>query len=317
MIKKGEMVAVTGATGFIGEVLVKRLVENGYHVRILTRGNISADSLPQNVSVFTGDLTDPGSDISGLLNGVTALFHCAGEINSQQRMRLLHVKGTQRLVDCANGQVKHWIQLSSIGVYGHFLKGVVDENSSLTPTNLYEETKAESDQLVIRGAGIGGFDYRILRPSNVIGRGMPGTGLSKIVSAIKRGLFFFVGNGQATTNYLHVDNVVEALLLLAENDIAANRIYNLSDTQPLRATARTIASLLGVTLRGWTVPEGLLRWVVGLLERFGKFPLRQEGIDALVTEVVYPTNKIERELGYRHVRTGVEAYTDIVEVDSS
>jgi len=119
------IVAVTGGTGFVGKRLVERLVSEGYVVRVLSRDGTSAGI--GNVNVFTGDLLDPNTDISAFLDGADAIFNCAGELRNESRMRALNVDAVDRLIREVRGRHIHFIQLSTVGVYGMSSDGVITE----------------------------------------------------------------------------------------------------------------------------------------------------------------------------------------------
>jgi len=109
------VVGITGGTGFIGHRLVSLNRGNGDEVRILTR---RPPQVPRTdgLSFYPGDLIASSTDnLRGFLSGVDILYHCAGEPSRIDRMYDLHVRGTEKLLSAAEGQVKHWIQLSSVG----------------------------------------------------------------------------------------------------------------------------------------------------------------------------------------------------------
>jgi len=175
------IVAITGGTGFIGKKLVARLIAQGDTVRLLTRSAMPAEKSPL-LEVRQCDLLTAGVDeLSAMLGGVDVLYHCAGQIKDVGSMRALHVDATHRLAKVAAGRVAHWVQLSSVGVYGPVTAGTVTEDSALKPEGEYEITKTESDQIVVDAAKKGGFSYSILRPSNVFGAGMTNQSLFGLI----------------------------------------------------------------------------------------------------------------------------------------
>ncbi|CAG0957980.1 partial dTDP-6-deoxy-L-talose 4-dehydrogenase (NAD(P)(+)), partial [Anaerolineae bacterium] len=186
------IVAITGGTGFIGKKLVARLVERGDTVRLLTR-NPAPSGNSSLVQMHECDLLKAGvNELSVMLDGVDVLYHCAGQLKNQLTMRALHVDATRRLAEAASQRVGHWVQLSSVGVYGPVMEGTVTEDSALNPAGEYEITKTESDQIVVAAANKGALSYSILRPSNVFGAEMTNQSLFGMVSMIDRGLFFHI-----------------------------------------------------------------------------------------------------------------------------
>lgn len=292
------IVAITGGTGFIGRKLVQRHIARGDEVRVLTRQSRAAAGLPNATLLFAGDLVG-AADLQAFVAGADVLYHCAGEIRDETRMAALHVEGTQRLIAAARGHIGRWVQLSSVGVYGQPRCGRITEESPPDPRGVYETTKKISDDLV-RAAGAGGaFQWAILRPSIVFGEGMPNQSLYQLIRVIDRGRFFFIGRPGASANYIHVDNVVEALLLCALQPAAHGRIFNLSGQATLEDFVGTIADALGRPRPQVRLPEFAARLLAAAgatLTR--RFPLTPSRVDAMTTRATYPTDAIRAALGY-------------------
>ena len=180
------IIAITGGTGFIGKLLLDKYLKQGHQVRLLSRYNKPER---KNVQYFLGDLSNPNLNFSDFVDGVDILYHCAGEINNQSLMHELHVNGTQRLVHAAKGKIGRWVQLSSVGAYGIYRNGIITENSIEQPIEIYEQSKAQADRIVINS----GIPFVILRPSIVFGGNMPNQSLRNLLHIIHKGLFFFMG----------------------------------------------------------------------------------------------------------------------------
>lgn len=318
---KGKQVCVTGANGFIGRHLVDALSQQGYSIRVLTR---RPDCLfPSCIQVVLGDLTTLGCQLDQFLEGCEILFHCAGEIRDVGAMQLLHVDGTHHLlqavlrVSTKTEQKVHWVQLSSVGVYGSSFGPaktyhLVTEDTQLRPVGEYEITKARADELVVQASDGVKMTYSIVRPSNVLGVGMPNQSLRDLISMVKRGLFFYIGKPGAVAPYVHVDDVVSALMKCAFEPKAKGQTYNLSNDCLLEDLIKCIASLLGVRSPQIRVPESLMRVAVGLFEGRVNIPLTQSRIDALVNKTRYPDDKIVSELGFKFSMPIPAAIEDLV-----
>jgi nucleoside-diphosphate-sugar epimerase len=284
--------AVTGGTGFIGRALVQRLLSSHRfsEVRVLTRGR----PVLAGVRVYCADLVrDP---LEGFVRGADVVFHCAGEVREKSVMRKLHVQGTERLVSAARGQIRLWVQLSSVGAYGGALrKGIVDENCPVAPDSDYEVTKVESDFLVTEASASGAFVSVTLRPSIVFGPGMPNRSLYQLVTAVDRGLFFFV-NREAIANYVYVDDVAEALAACSSAPV--DTLYNLSDDRTMEEFIGAIAVQLGRATPRLTVSEGVARLAARVGSAIPRFPLTISRIEALSRQVRYPSRRIRCELNY-------------------
>jgi nucleoside-diphosphate-sugar epimerase len=303
------IVAITGGTGFIGTKLVAKLVARGDTVRLLTR----QPSLSSQVKIHVCDLVTVGAnELSTMLDGVDVLYHCAGQLANTKTMQTLHVDATRKLVGAASGRIGHWVQLSSVGVYGEVRDGTITENSVLNPVGQYEITKTESDSVVIHGAKNGGFSYSILRPSNVFGVGMANRSLFGMIAMIDRGLFFYIAKPGASANYIHVDNVVEGLIRCATIPTAHGKIFNLSDHRTLEQFVGAIAVALGRSAPQLRIPQPLAHLIGTTLGRLPGFPLTQSRVDALTNRSNYPILRIQQELGYGHVITMEEGLRELV-----
>lgn len=300
-------VLVTGGSGFIGSRLVQVLCGAGHEVRVLSRRRSSMRELDGGaVEYVQADLLDPACPFEQVISGCSIIFNCAGELNDESRMRSLHVDATQRLIKACKQlrQPFHWVQLSSVGAYGPPIgkasaERIVTEATGPAPVGAYEITKTEADSLVIAAAEVGLFSYSILRPSNVYGAGMPNDSLRQWGRAIGKRLFFYIGGRRAISTYVHVDDVVAALMLCGFDERARGEVFNISNDCPQEQLVMAMAQALNVPAPRLCVPEWLMRLAAGMFSGVRGFPLSASRIDALVARTRYPSNKLETVLGYR------------------
>lgn len=304
------IVAITGGTGFIGRKLVARHLARGDTVRVLTRRPWHEAALPAGVEAFVGDLAHY-AELHPFVDQADVLYHCAGEIRDPARMEAVHVEGTGRLVEAARHRIGRWVQLSSVGVYGQPRTGRITEDSPLQPQGVYEITKKLSDDLVQAAGMARAFEWSMLRPSIVFGEDMPNQSLFQLIRVIDRGRFFFIGKPGASANYIHLENVIDALLLCALQPAATGRIFNLSDYATLEDFVAMIAGALGKESPRRRLPEFAARMLAlvgtALTQRF---PLTPSRVEAMTTRVRYPADAIEQALGYTHrvtLPTGIQS----------
>lgn len=290
------VVCVTGGTGFIGRSLVARLLDEGHRVRVLTRG--TGAKLPTEVEIYQGDLGQPNCHLEDFLQGADLLFHCAAELMDSSRCYVVNVEGTARLLAAARGRLRRWVQLSSVGVYGPIHLGIVTEDSPETPVNTYERSKSASDELVRIAARDGAFEVVMLRPSNVFGKGMASNYLRQMCSVIQRGWFIYIGPPGSSVNFVHVSDVVQALLLCAFLPQAAGRTYILSGYDKLETLVECLAKALDCSPPKLRLHERPARLVAALLGQLPGFPLTTTRLDALTSRVRYDSTRIAKDLGY-------------------
>lgn len=171
------MILVTGATGHVGNVLVRKLISAGADIRVLTLPGDNLSSLAGlNVENVEGDISDFDS-IQPAFEGVNIVFHLAGIISimpgHDELLYSVNVKGTRNVVEsCLASDVKRLVYTSSV----HALKEpphgtVIDENCAFEPEYSragYDHTKALASLEVQNGVKKG-LDAVIVCPSGIIG----------------------------------------------------------------------------------------------------------------------------------------------------
>ena len=303
-------IAITGGTGFIGRHLLARHVALGDRVRHLTRKK-PLESIP-GAEIFIGDLS-ASETLRGFVQGADVLYHCAAELRDASAMEKTNVTGTTNLLRAATGEIGRWVQLSSTGIYGAVRHGEVREDAEIRPGNAYERSKAAADALVLAAAEK--LSCVLLRPSNVYGADMPNQSLFQLIRMIDKGLFFFIGPRGATANYVHVENVVDALLACAHATLPANgRAYIVSDHRPLEAFAGIIAEHLGKPTPRMRLPELPVRALAAACGWLPGVPLKTSRIDALTNRTVYCTDRIEAELGFSNLLSMEAGLAELVRV---
>jgi nucleoside-diphosphate-sugar epimerase len=292
------LVAVTGASGFIGKVLLAQLLSEGWKVRVLTRES-QKWAASESVDVFVGDLVDT-HDWTGFLSGVDVVIHAAAEIRQPDLMMAVNVQGPERLLHAAVAAgVRRWVQLSSVGAYGPSVSGVVDENTPEKPEGPYEKTKTLFDQLLRDAAKQSHLQICIVRPSNVYGPGMVNQSLFQMMRMIRRGWFAYMGPAGASANYVHVNDVVSALLLCAALPQAAGKTYNVSDWTTIEELVEAMAKGMGVSAPTCRLSLGFMMLLARSLQWLPRWPLTVGRVHALSGRVRYTTQRIEQELGWR------------------
>ena len=290
-------VAITGGTGFIGKLLIQKHLDAGDTVRMLTR---KPDTLyvHQNLQIHVGNLSDSNS-LHAFGDGIDVLYHCAAELRDESKMQDVNVNGTENLIKAVAGKINHWVQLSSVGVYGPVFSGMVYENQECKPENEYEKTKLVSDQLVFEAGRQNLFTYTMIRPSNVFGASMSNKSIFDLVKSIDKGYYFFIGAKGASANYVPVENVVEALYLAATHPNAKNEIFNISDWRTIESFTGSIALALGKREPRLRMPDGLMEVLAKATAFVPGNPLTVSRVKALSSKSKYPTDKIEQKLGYK------------------
>ncbi len=299
------IVAVTGGTGFIGSAVVEQLLKAKHQVRVLTR---DASCTKDGVEFFVGDLLEANVCLEKFLSGVDVLYNCCGELGDETCMHALHVGGTKKLLDAARGNVKRWIQLSSVGAYGYCCDGSITENDQQKPVGEYERTKTESDVLVQSSE----IPNVVLRPSIVFGYGMPNSSLRQFASAIETGNFFFIGKRGAIMNYAHVDDLANALVVCGTLERAIGNTYIVSQSIELEDMVSAILEGSGLKRTFRRIPEFPVRVLAAVLGWTGLFPLTSTRINAMTGRCTYDSSKIMEQVGFEFESTLEERFQAFV-----
>jgi nucleoside-diphosphate-sugar epimerase len=300
---------VTGASGFIGQVLCRRLQQQGVRVRALVRGAVTG---PWDETV-TGDLT--GVLPPGALRGVDSVFHLAGKAHALSETRqdgaeyfTVNTDGTRKLLEAAAAErVNRFILFSSVKAMGEGAPECLDESYRGEPVTPYGRSKRAAERLVLDG------DYVphpvVLRLSMVYGATGKGN-LPRMIEAVARGRFPPLAELGNRRSMVHVDDVARAALLCAQQARAAGQIYIVTDGKPcstrelyewIRAALnRPVASRL-------VVPHVVLRLVAKVGDGIGRlrgrrFLFDSDALEKLTGSACYSSAKIQRDLGFRPER---------------
>jgi nucleoside-diphosphate-sugar epimerase len=278
--------------------LVASHLAAGDHVRVLAR-DATQPFWGREVEIISGDLVsaDP-QRLRSFAKGADVLYHCAAEQADSLRMTAVNVEGTRGLLAAAGGAGR-WVQLSSLGVYGGMRSGVVREDTAPCPAGAYEVSKLAADRIVVDTCGRVGIQWVVLRPGIVFGHDMPNDSMRALLRAIRRGRFVFIGPRGALLPYVHVDDVVAALVLCGGDKRAAGEIFNLSDHCTVEEFVVEAARLLTTAPPAARVPRVLAKTVAMILSSLPGFPLTSDRVDALTRRVRYPIDKLAHTLEFR------------------
>ncbi|MDJ1131180.1 NAD-dependent epimerase/dehydratase family protein [Streptomyces iconiensis] len=229
-------VFVTGGSGFIGQVLVRRLLDEGHSVRALVRSETSAAKISAlGAEPVRGELTDPTTWRDGVA-GSDVLFHLAAETDitaGRERHELVSVRGTRAAVDAArHARVPRFVHCGSEAA---LLAGAplvdVDETAPLRPDSeaAYSAAKAAAEKIVL-DANTPELATVSIRPRFVWG---PGSLLVEgLVAAALAGQFAWIGGGRHTTDITYVENAVEGLMLGWRSG-RPGQVYFVTDRHPV------------------------------------------------------------------------------------
>ncbi len=282
-------VAVTGAGGFIGRAVCRRLLENGHRVV-----GVDVAGMPTEVEARPADITDPRA-LAGALAGCDAVVHTAAIVEESGRMEdyvRVNTRGTRNVLDAIGGG--RAVVLSSVAVWGYDFRIEQDEATPPKPCgNPYVDTKGATETLaLLRGA-------TVIRPGDVHGPGSKPWVLRPL-EAMRSGTFVLPGRGDGVMTPVYVDDLADAVVRALESPAAAGRAYTVWDGRPV--TSREFfshhARWAGRRLR--TVPRPLA--ALGAMVTPGVHP---DALRFISRRAAYPNARAREELGWAP-RVGLE-----------
>jgi nucleoside-diphosphate-sugar epimerase len=228
---------VTGATGFTGANLVRRLLSLGHEVTMLDlkESDLSRELEALSAKMMVGTVTDPKL-VELASRGQEVVFHLAAafrQINASPSLYLqVNAEGTRNVLAAAerNG-VRKIVHCSTAGVHGGEQAMPYDEDSPIGPDDIYQQTKWVGEQICQEFIARG-LDVTIVRPTSEYG---PGDvyGMRFLFRMVKSGRFFMFGSGRGTVHPVYIDNLIDLFLLAMESPTAKGRAYLAGDAQPI------------------------------------------------------------------------------------
>lgn len=248
----GPLIALTGATGFIGRHLLRELPKRGYRVRVLVRRPTALP--PEATSAVIGDLAAP-RNLSDALRGVDAVIHSAGLAHAMSGLpeddyRTINTEATIALARAAErAGARRFVFLSSIRAQtGPVANDVLTEADQPRPTDAYGRSKLAAEEGL---AGLG-LDWVALRPALVYGPGVKGN-MQALVRLAQRPLPLPFGSFHSPRSLIGLDNLAEAVDLVLRTAQPLRRPLIVADPEPV-----TVATIVAALRQGFGRAPGLL-----------------------------------------------------------
>lgn len=318
---------VTGATGHLGNTVVRELVRQGRTVRCLMLEKERPESLRGvDCDVYTGDITDPrtlDAIFSGLEPDCFYVLHLASMITISSRYNRLvetvNVEGTKNILAKARQYgARRFLYCSSVHAIPEKPHGeVITEVDAFDPDlvhGIYAKTKAEATRYVL-DAGREGFDVVVVHPSGLIGPNdyLRGKLVQVVLDFVNHKLNTLVKGGY---DIVDVRDVADGLIA-ALHEGKSGECYLLTNTfYTLREIIRMLSDITGTRPIRFLVPFILAKWTAPLVEWWGrvrgKAPLYTPySLYTLSSNSNFSHEKADRELGYK-TRPMMETLNDTV-----
>ncbi|MEX0729872.1 MAG: NAD-dependent epimerase/dehydratase family protein [Aquisalimonadaceae bacterium] len=242
--------AVTGATGFLGQHLVKRLKDEGIEVYAHARDAHKATQLNIGAArTVISDITDSAA-MDELVAGADTVVHLVSNFRSAsgkpETYRKINVEGTRAALEASErAGVRRFIYCSTIGVHGHVQTTPADEQSPFNPGDLYQETKLEAEMLCREHLGKTSMEIVIVRPASIYGPG--DMRMLKMFRMLTKRRFLLLGPCQENFHAVYVSDVVEGIMRALTTPGISGEVFILGGPQylPLKDYVVAAAEAVG------------------------------------------------------------------------
>lgn len=309
-IRPGTRVLVTGATGFTGKVLTRKLVEAGLDVVAIARHSSDLKPLEGlNIGWIRGDVFDPKMIAVAAAN-VQYIFHLAAAFreakSSEEDYHKVHVTSTELLVDAVkeNPGFKRFVHVSTIGVHGHIEDPNADENYRFSPGDGYQRTKAIAEKWLFETAPKIGLPFTVIRPAAIYGPG--DRRLLKLFKMAKHRYFPLLGKGKCYYHLIHVDDLTNAIILAATEPRALGEAFIVGNDAPIPIAeiVQIAAMTLGRNTRAIRLPVWPFFLAADICEALCRPlkiepPLYHRRVAFYTKDRMFNTAKLRNVLGYK------------------
>lgn len=304
---------VTGATGFLGGALTRRLHNMGWDVTALGRNSFKLDELEsEGIDTLQLDITKKDELIDACKNQ-EIVFHCAAfpsPWGNFEKFYQANVIGTRNVIrGCEEHKVKRLVYVSTPSLYfGHSSRMNVQETDVLPePISNYAATKILAEQEVDE-AFARGLPTITIRPRGIFGPG--DTVISpRLIPRLQSGRLPIIGDGENVVDLTYVENVVDALILCVESPTdTLGKKYNISNGEPIKLWEwlKKICDELGFQFPkikiSYPVAHGLaavLEAACTIIPTHPEPPLTRMAVNMIANNTTLDISAARNELGYQ------------------
>jgi len=307
----GEMpnVLITGANGFIGKALCKKLENKGWQVKGSVRTTQPIDSPEAGPNFIDIGPIGPDTDWDSALNGADTVVHLAAQLrldaygaaDPTTAACRVNVAGTESLARAAvNKNIRRFIYISTAKVNGEGRPAPYTEKDKSTPMDPYSISKYDGENILHEIAADTGLEVVILRPPLVYGPGVKAN-FFYLLKLVHKGLPLPFARVENRRSLIFLDNLISAIIACIQHPAAAGQTYLVGDSEIVSTPEliRRIAEALGKSARLFSLPPNMLQMIA-------KFAGKSDRVKPLLNSFTVDTSKIRSDLNWKPIYTQKE-----------
>ena len=316
---------ITGATGFLGGALARRLHGMGWDVTALGRNPVKLNELEDaGMRPLRSDVTKK-EELLSAFNGQDIVFHCAAfpsPWGGFEKFYQANVIGTRNVVQaCLQNNVKRLVYVSTPSIYFDYGShiGVKENNPLPQPISNYAHTKLLAEEEIDKGFAQG-LAVVSIRPRALFGEGDTVI-FPRLIPRLRSGRLPILGDGENIVDLTYIQNVVDALLLCAESPASTlGKKYNISNGEPVKIwkLVERICDELGyahpkrkISYKTDNAAAGVLEFIYSLIPYSPEPPLTRLSVSMMANSTTLDISAARKELGYQpkvSVEEGVQRF---------
>jgi nucleoside-diphosphate-sugar epimerase len=318
---------VTGATGFLGGALVRRLHSMNWDVTALGRNPLRLNKLEdEGIRPLRLDIKRK-DELVAACKGQEIIFHCAAlpsPWGNYEKFYQANVIGTRNVVQaCLKNGMKRLVHVSTPSIYFDYISrmGVKEDDPLPEPISAYAATKLLAEEEVDKGFAQG-LEVVSIRPRALFGEGDTVI-FPRLLSRLKLGRLPILGDGENIVDLTYIQNVVDALLLCAESPASTlGKKYNISNGEPVKIweLVNRICDELNlprptrkISYKTANAAAAAIEFVYSLIPYSPEPPLTRLTVSMLTHSTTLDISAAKAELGYQpkvSVEEGVERFLE-------
>lgn len=303
-----ESALVTGASGFTGGALCRRLAAGGADVTAFVRSPGRCDELrSMGVRVVAVDITS-ADEVKAAFRPFSAVYHIAAafrvEEDSLAAFRLVNVEATRNLLEAAAAAgVRRFVHCSTVGVQGEIDDPPASEEYRFRPGDEYQQSKMEGEVLAREFFARSGLPGVVVRPVGIYGPG--DARFLKLFRPISRRRFVMIGSGRPLYHLTYIDDLVDGFVLAGSRPEAPGEVFTIGGPRytTLNELVRLIAGAVGAPPPRVRIPYAPVHAAAAVCQAVCraagvKPPLYPRRVEFFAKSRAFSIGKARRLLGY-------------------